>query len=219
MSDEIVSSEEETCASNCSTRPASRSSVRSRASQPQHANFNNFAVESSSGIPRQSSSHPGAGHLFQYMPPPSNQPFGFEQRQGMDHSMLNASDFSAIDSSDMNEAMITPRPEYLPSVLFDHSFNPLNSSAIANEWLAGAPSNHGGLHGFPFPESFDVSPLSAGSVEPQYQVPQPPSRKTTIVLEDIEEDTLSKVMNILIQEKAKVRMETTHSDRQADHRK
>lgn len=129
--------------------------------------------------------------------------------------MLNAGGFAGMNSSDMNEPMLTPRAEYMPSAFFDNSF-PLNGSELPNEWLSGSPPNN--INGFPFPETFDVSPMSSRSLDQPHLPPQTSSRKTTIVLEDIEETTLSKVMNILIQEKAKVRMETTHSDRTADRR-
>jgi hypothetical protein len=132
------------------------------------------------------------------------------------HHILDPSNFSSVNFSSLSEPMLTPRPEYLPGPMLDNSF-PLQASSLPNEWLSGPTSNHS-MNSFPFPETFDMSPLSGSGIDRQYQPHQPLSRKTTIVLEDIEETTLSKVMSILIQEKAKVRMETSHSDRLSDHR-
>ncbi|KIX05319.1 uncharacterized protein Z518_06191 [Rhinocladiella mackenziei CBS 650.93] len=215
MSDGLPSSEDEVCQSACSTRPISRSSMRSRRSPHQSSAFN-MGVESSPGIGGQTG-HSGSDGFFSYLPPSAaNQNYGYDRRD-LSSSMLSQAHFSTMNPSHMEEPMLTPRANFLPSSLYDTSF-PLNSSNLSNEWLSGSSSNQNIGSSFPFPHGFDCSPLGGGNIDPSYQSAQPSSRKTTIVLEDIEETTLSKVMNILIQEKAKVRMETTHSDRPTEHR-
>jgi hypothetical protein len=210
-SDGTPSSEEEVCSSMCSTRPPSQSSIRSKRSQHQVPNFDSMAIDAASASGLANPVHPDSGDLFQYLPPSASHQYNFQHRPSMDHHMLDSSNFSPINLSTLSEPMLTPRPEYMPGPILDNSF-PLHASSLPNNWLQGQNSSHS-MNGFPFPESFDISPLHNGGLERQYQPPQNPSRKTTIVLEDIEETTLSKVMSILIQEKAKVRMETEHSDR------
>jgi hypothetical protein len=216
-SDETPSSEEEICSSMCSTRPPSRSSERSKVSQQQPLTFSNMLVDSSSRMATPVN-HPEAGDVFQYLPPTPTQHYTFQHRLSLDHHMLDPSNFSPVHLSTLSEPMLTPRPEYLPGPLFENPF-PLHASSLPNDWLSSTTSTHS-INGFPFPESFDLSPLNGSHIDrsgpPQHK--QRTSRRTTIVLEDIEETTLSKVMSILIQEKAKVRMETTHSDRAPDHR-
>ncbi|OAP55325.1 hypothetical protein AYL99_10298 [Fonsecaea erecta] len=198
ISDELPSSEEETCSSMGSTRPPSRSSMHSKRSQPQAGSFD-IVVDSSSSLATPAS-HADSGDLFQYMSHTSNHNFGFQQRQSMDHSLMDSNNFSPLHLSTLSEPMLTPRPEYMPPPMLDTTY-PLHASSLPNEWLSGATTSNQHLHGFPFPESFDVPPMTG--MNRHYQPQQASSRKTTIVLEDIEETTLSKVMNILIQEKAK----------------
>ncbi|OAL39286.1 hypothetical protein AYO20_01604 [Fonsecaea nubica] len=212
LSDELPSSEEEICSSMGSTRPPSRSSNHSKKSQGQADNFN-MAMDPLSGLTTPAS-HTDSSELFQYMPHTPNQNFGFQHRQSIDHSLLDSSNFSPLNMS-MSEPMLTPRPEYMPTSMLDATY-PVHASSLPNEWLSGGPASNQHIHGFPFPESFDISSMSGS--DRHYIPQQTSSRKTTIVLEDIEETTLSKVMNILIQEKAKVRMETTHSDRSLERR-
>ncbi|OQU98247.1 Myb-like DNA-binding domain-containing protein [Cladophialophora immunda] len=213
ISDELASSEEEICSSMGSTRPPSRSSNHSKKSQQQTGNFN-MVVDASSGLTTPAS-NTDSGDLFHYMAHTPNQNFGFQHRQSVDHPLLDSSNFSPMNLSTLSEPMLTPRPEYMPSAMLDTTY-PLHASSLPNEWLSGGTTSNPHMHGFPFPESFDVSPMSG--IDRHYLPQQTSSRKTTIVLEDIEETTLSKVMNILIQEKAKVRMETTHSDRAPERR-
>lgn len=216
ISDSTTSSEEEISSSLSSTRPASRASTRSRHSQHQGVSFTSLPVDSSgmaSPLHRANS-----GSQFQYIAQLPNQDYSFQHRQSIDHNMLDANSFPSVNISTLGEPMLTPRPEYLhlPGPILDGSL-PLHASSLPNESLWGSTPNQS-MNGFPFPETFNVSPLESCSIDRQYAPQLNASRKTTIVLEDIEESTLSKVMNILIQEKAKVRMETTPSDRPSDSR-
>ncbi|KIX96226.1 uncharacterized protein Z520_08004 [Fonsecaea multimorphosa CBS 102226] len=213
ISDELPSSEEEICSSMGSTRPPSRSSSHSKKSQHQTGNFD-MVVDSSSGLTTPAS-HTDSGDLFQYLPHTPNPNFGFQHRQSVEHPLLDSRNFSPLHLSTLSEPMLTPRPEYLPSAMLDTTY-PMHASSLPNDWLSQGTTSNQHMHGFPFPESFDVSPMSG--MDQHYPPQQASSRKTTIVLEDIEETTLSKVMNILIQEKAKVRMETTHSGRVSERR-
>ncbi|OCT48081.1 hypothetical protein CLCR_04063 [Cladophialophora carrionii] len=213
LSDGTPSSEEEAYSSMSSTRPPSRSSTRSQSSLHQAANFNNMVIDSSSRL-ETPTHHSDSGELFQYLPPTPDQRYSY--LQSMNHQILNPSNFSPVNLSTLSEPMLTPRPEYLAGSSFDNGF-PLHASSFPNGWLSGSNRDHS-MNGFPFPESFDMRPLNGGSIDQRYPLQPPSSRKTTIVLEDIEEATLSRVMSILIQEKAKVSMETTHTNGRSDHR-
>ncbi|KIW93494.1 uncharacterized protein Z519_06099 [Cladophialophora bantiana CBS 173.52] len=201
ISDEIPSSEEEVCSSMDSTRPPSRSSIQSMKPHHQAGNLN-MVVDSSSEITT-SALHADSGDRFQYMSPMPNRNLGFHHCQSVNHSIPESNNFSPLNVTTLSEPMLTSRPEYLQS---DNSYS-LHASSLPNEWLLGGTTSNQNIHGFPFPESFDISPTNG--IDRQYPLQQSSSRKKTIALEDIEETTLSKVVSILIQEKAKVRIETT----------
>ncbi|KIX08694.1 uncharacterized protein Z518_03351 [Rhinocladiella mackenziei CBS 650.93] len=86
-----------------------------------------------------------------------------------------------------------------------------HSSSLPTEWFSGTTSDQL-VSSLPFPETSDVSATTDGKIDQWYQLPQTSSRKTTMILEDVEVTTLGKITNIPKHEKAKVRKEPTHPE-------
>jgi hypothetical protein len=216
MSDETPSSEEEVSPSMCSTRPPSRTSVRSKQFE-QHPRSFVRPLETSSGMSTPVSRRPNSGELFHFIPQSPNHAFGLHGRQVVDPHILESQSYPPLQVSNLADHIMTPRQEYLSPPAMGSTFPIHAPPMVSGAWLSPPTVGNHGLNSYPFPETYEMSPLHCNSITQQYPPPQA-SRRTTIVLDDIEETTLSKVMSILIQEKARVKMETTPSDRSAEQR-
>jgi hypothetical protein len=216
MSDETPSSEEEVSPSMCSTRPPSRTSSRSKQSE-QHSRGFVTPLEPSSGMSTPVSRRPTSGELFHFIPQSPNHAFGLHGRQIVDPHIIESQSYPPLQVSNLNNHIMAQRQEYLPPPAMGSAFPIQAPPMVSGEWLSPPTVGNHGLNSYPFPETYEISPLHCNNISQQYSVPQA-SRRTTIVLDDIEETTLSKVMSILIQEKARVKMETTPSDRPSEQR-
>jgi hypothetical protein len=204
-SDETPSGQEEICSPLCWPMSPTRSSNRYRMSPQQPLTCSDMLVNSSSRMVTPVN-HTDFGNNFQSLPPSPTQHCNFQHRLSSNHHMLELGNFLPVHLSTVSEPMRTPRPEYLSGSLCASSF-PLQASSLQNDWPSRATDVRS-IHPLPFSATCDLSSPNGSHVDgkclPQHKI----SRKTTIVLEDIEERTLSKVLDILIREKARLRMET-----------
>jgi hypothetical protein len=204
-SDETPPGQREICSPLCGPMLPTRLSDQYRMSPQQLLISSDMLVNVSSRMVTPVN-HTDSGDNFQSLPPLPTQYCIFQHLLSSNHRMSDLGNFLLVHLPTVSEPMRTPRPEHPSGPLFASSF-PLQAGSLQNDWLS-RPIDVQSIHPLPFSATYDLSSLNGSHVDGNCPPQRKISRKTIIVLEDIEESTLSKVLGILIREKARLRMET-----------